>query len=513
MRFLGAAGLVMVLAGIGAFYATERVLSAFSVGNLALGAALLLTTAVLSARRIRGFAGARSRRIAIRWTLVAGVVVAAALVSGPLTAGLDQTLDLTVERSYTLSEQTLGVCHELVAADGDAPAELLFFEDAKLANEIGPLVRAYERACPDLRARFLTQDEMPPQAHAILGRTESTVVACRGPRCEYVGFPSEENLTNALLRLGRRSEVLAYFLLGHGEADLADESGAGYSGLAAVLRAEGIEPRGWIGPASARVPEAASVVIAAAPQRNLLDGELEALDAWLRGGGRLLALLEPGVESNFHTLLARYGFELPDGVLADPLSSPLVERPTLLNLLVNGFDPTHAVVKPLGPRTMLLVPGARMVVAARKPEPEDELRNLAFTSSRAWLERDVAGATADLEIRPDADEIAGRELPLAALGRYPRGDVEARIVVIGDRDFASNRMLASLYNRDLFMNAFWWLAEDERRIAIRPKLWTPDHYPVTIQETLAYFHFFAFALPEALLLLGIAAWYRQQASG
>jgi hypothetical protein len=161
---------------------------------------------------------------------------------------------------------------------------------------------------------------------------------------------------------------------------------------------------------------------------------------------------------------------------------------------------------------MLLVPGARMVVAARKPEPDDELRNLAFTSRRAWLERDVAGALAGAEVRPDDGEIGGQELPLAALGRYPRGEVEARIVVIGDRDFASNRLLPSLYNRDLLMNSLWWLAEDERRIAIRPKLWTPDHHPVTIQETLAYFHFFAFALPEVLLLLGIAAWYRAQSS-
>jgi hypothetical protein len=512
MRFLAAAGLVMILAGIGAFYATERVLSAFSVLNLAGGAGLLVVAAVLSLRNVRGWSGERSRRIAARWTLLAALVVAAALASGPLSLGLHGALDLTVERSYTLSEQTLGVCRELAPGDAEARAELLFFEDAKLAKEIGPLVRAYDAACPEIRTRFLTHEEMPPQARSILGRTESTVVACRGTRCEYVGFPSEPNLTNALLRLGRRRELLAYFLLGHGEADLADESDSGFSGLAEVLRAEGVEPRGWISSASLAVPQAASVVIAAAPQRNLLDGELAALETWLRGGGRLLVLLEPGVESNLAKLLERFGFELPEGVLADPLSSPLVERPTLLNLLVNGFDATHVVVKQFNPRTMLLVPGARMVVAAHKPEADDELRNLVFTSSRAWLERDVAAAMADREIRPDPGELAEQELPLAALGRYPRGGAEARIVVIGDRDFASNRMLASLYNRDLFMNAFWWLAEDERNIAIRPKLWTPDHYPVTIQETLAYFHFFAFALPELLLLLGIGAWYRQQQS-
>jgi hypothetical protein len=510
MRHLGTAGLVMVLAGLGAYYATERELTWFSQLNLAAGGALLLAAAVASLRNLRDFSGARARRVAWQWSLLASAVVVAALALGTLTYGWGTTLDLTIERSYTLSPQTLALCEELPAPAADGGVELLFFEDARLSREIGPLVRAYGNACPKLGTRFLTQAEMPPQARVILGRTESTVVACQSERCEYVGFPSEENLTNALLRLLQREQVLAYFLLGHGEADLADESDHGFDGFAAVLRAEGIEPRGWIGPASASVPEAAHLVVAAAPARNLLEGEIAALDAWLTRGGRLLALLQPGVSSNFERLLERWGFELPPGILADRQSSPLVEHPGPQNLLVSGFEPTHKVVRGLDRRTMLLVPGARPVIAARKPAPDDEMRNLVYTSAGAWLERDVEGALADRAIRADADEPSGSEIPLAAAGRYPRGDAEARIVVIGSRDFASNQRLQSLYNRDLLMNAIWWLAEDDRRIAIRPKLWTPDFHPVTIQETLAYFQFFGFALPEVLLLLGIAAWYRQR---
>ncbi len=500
----------MVLTGLAAYYATERELSWFSRLNLYGGAALIVAGAVLSLRGLRDFSGARARRIAWQWSGLAVVAVVGALALGTLSYGWDATLDLTIERSYTLSPQTFAVCDELPAPDGAPAVELLFFEDARLSKEVGPLVRAYGAACPKLGTRFLPQSEMPPAARTLLGRTESTVVACQGNRCEYVGFPSEENLTNALVRLMRRREVLAYFMLGHGEADLADESDHGFSGVAAVLRAEGIEPRGWIGPASPSVPDAAQLVIVAAPQRNLLEGEITALDAWLSRGGRMLALIQPGVTSNFETLLERWGFELPPGILADRLSSPLVEHPGPRSLLVNGFEPTHKVVRGLDRRTLLLVPGARAVVAARKPEPDDEMRNLVYTTSGAWLEQDVQGALADREIRPDPDEPTGSEIPLAAAGRYPRGDAEARILVIGSRDFVSNARLQSLYNRDLWMNAIWWLAEDDRRIAIRPKLWTPDHHPVTIQETLSYFQFFGFALPEALLLLGIAAWYRQR---
>ena len=83
-------------------------------------------------------------------------------------------------------------------------------------------------------------------------------------------------------------------------------------------------------------------------------------------------------------------------------------------------------------------------------------------------------------------------------------------MVVGDSDFASNRWLRALYNQDLALNSVLWLAQDEERVAIRPKSWTPDTHPLPLETTLGYFYSLAFALPELLLLLGIHAWYRQQ---
>ncbi len=508
MIVLAAAGLVMILSGLGAYYATGLEQSVFSALNLIAGPVLLLTAGIVQLRRMRGFRGAPSRRVAIRSTTMLLAVVVAALALTGLSEGWGASLDLTIERTYTLADQTRRACGELQAASAGG-VELLFFEEAKLAREVDLLVRSYEQACPGLGVRRLSFAEAPPAARPLLERAEATVAACQANRCEYVGFPSEENITNALMRLARRGATSAYFLIGHGEVDLADEGEGGYSGLVAVLDAEGIEGHGWIGPASGQVPERADIVIVAAPARNLLAPEIEALDSYLRSGGRLLALLEPGVHSNFDDLLERWGFELPDGVLADRLTSPLLEDPNPITLLVNGFG-DHPVVQSLDARTMLIMPGARLVRAGRKLEPQDRLQNIAYTSRAGWLEADVTAALGGLPIAPEPTETRGVELPLAAAARYPRGERETRIVVIGDRDFVSNRMLASLYNRDLLMNAVWWLAEDERWISIRPKLWTPDHYPLTLQETLTYFYFFAFALPEALLLLAIAAWYRQR---
>jgi hypothetical protein len=165
------------------------------------------------------------------------------------------------------------------------------------------------------------------------------------------------------------------------------------------------------------------------------------------------------------------------------------------------------------------MPTTRPVELARKPGPDDRLERIAFASERAFVDRDTVMALGGRGlVRPASAPES--EPPVAATGSYPRGEVdpgadgaarEARIVVIGDRDFASNRLLDALYNRDLLLNAVRWLASDEARIALSDKAWTPNQDPLTLQQTVAYFYFLAFALPEALLLLGIYAWWRKQA--
>lgn len=507
MQFLAAAGGVMFLTGLGSWYATGHQLTAFFVLNVALGPALIGIAAVVQLRRFRGFTGAVSRRVMLHWAWLLPAVLAISGIGYVLANRHNVTFDLSFDQEYTLSNQTVQLCRDL----GSSPSgvQLLFFQGTKLSRQLTPLVQAYRSQCPAIAIRSLDPRDAPPAAQHILNQYETTLVGCVSERCEPVGYPSEENITNSILRLTREKEIRVYFSIGHGEVNLASEASHGYSNLAAALRSEGIEPRGWIGASEKEVPSDADVVILAAPERDLLPGEISALERYLEHGGRLLALLEPEFGPNILDLLRRFGFGLPPGVLVDAASSPLLERARQVSLLVNRFG-SHPITEPFSARTMLLLPGTRAVLARHKPQPEDRLVQLAYSSPRSWDERDVAAASDGRPVERDGDEAAGGEIPLAAAGTYPRPEGEARIVVIGNREFVSNRLLGALYNRDLFMNSILWLAETDDRIAIRPKEWTPFQYPLTVQQTLAYFYFLAFALPEVLLLLGIHAWYRQR---
>lgn len=510
MGFLAPAGLVMILVGVASHYATRSLsgFSAFSLLNVAAGAALLLAGGVWRARRFRGFSGAASRRVASAWVGALALALVAVIGVDLLAKGWSARVDLTRDRLYTLSDQTKGICRELAEAQGE-PIDLVFFEDALLAKDVRLLVDAYGADCPSVRIRDASRDEPPAGARGLFRTTATTVIACRGAVCDPVGYPSERNITSALLRLGSARVPRVYFLVGHGEVDLASQAEDGYSGLAGTLRGQGFDVQALVGPAAPEVPADADALVVAGPERDLLPQEIAYLDAWLARGGRVLALAEPGLRSNFYgELLARWGFALPDAVVLDAAASPLLRDARPMNLLVHLFAPYNPVTRTLSQRTMVLLPGARPVELARKPAPDDRLERVAFASRRAWLEPDVAAARAGRSTRPvDAPEVA---IPVAATGTYPRPDGEARVVVIGDCDFVSNRLLEALYNRDLFLNALRWLVADEARIALGDKAWTPNQDPLTLQQTVAYFYFLAFALPEALLLLGIYAWWRRR---
>jgi ABC-type uncharacterized transport system involved in gliding motility auxiliary subunit len=516
MAFLPAAGLVMIVVGVASYYATRSLhgLSAFSTANLALGVALVLIGAVLQARRFRGFSGTESRRVVLRWAALFLGALAAVIAVDVWARSLTARIDLTVDRMYTLSEQSRALCQETLQKGG-APVELVFFEDALLAKDVRLLVDAYKDSCPSLEIRDASRREPPAAARDLYTTTATTVIACRGDVCDPVGYPSERNITNAIARLTRDRAIRVYFSIGHGEIDLASESETGYSGVAALLRDQGFDPQAFVGPASSDVPSDADVVVVAAPERDLMAEELAVLDRYLERGGRMLVLADAGQRSNFYSdFLPRWGFSLDDAVVLDRASSPLLKDPKPINLLVHLFAPYNPVTRNLSQRTMLLLPRTRPVDLGRKPGPDDKLERAAFASQRAWVSHDIAKALAGKDTEP-ASSGDSQEISVIATGRYPKGESdesqsEARIVVIGSRDFASNRLLEALYNRDVLLNAFRWLGNDEKRIALTDKGWTPNQDPLTLQQTVAYFYFLAFALPESLLLLGIFAWWRQR---
>jgi hypothetical protein len=504
-RALGIAGAIALVFGLASYYATgER--SAFVWVNLAAGSLALLVAAVGGLRGLRGVGAPAARRVLLpRLILLVGVLAAAVLLErGAMRLGW--RLDWTSEQRFEISE----AMQQQLARLG-APVEMIFYRERgdPRAGRTWLLLQTLAKGHPiALHERWL--DEAESEADQFGVQSTEAVVLQQGGRFETVDHPTEGTLYEALWRLQNPGRRTLYGTFGAGEGNLESLEPSGFSGLRTMLETEGYAVRNLSTATGESVPEDAGAVLVVSPQRAFGGAALEALRAYLAGGGGLLALLEPGVRTNLEGLLGEYGFELPDGVIIDPPSGPVAGGAPGVNPIASVFS-QHPVTRGLGPRTLALFLQARPVLAARKPQPEDELRELVFSSPEAWLDtasdKLLRGAR---PVRPA--DVEPQRWPFVAAGRYPRDSRETRIIVFGDASFADNDHLRALYNLDLLLNAIHWVGQREDAIAIRPKILTPNQDPFTPQQSLAMLYGVGLLLPELLLIAGAIAWLRRRAA-
>jgi len=490
--------------GLGSYYAAGR-FGAFGAANLAIGALALAGALGLGARRIGRAASPLARGILARGLARVALALALAVGLERAAARADLRFDWTFERRFELAPATEKALREL-----PGPVEAILFSDP-LDPRRRPtrlLLESLARA-GDVRVRELDLEASPEEADRFAVADSNSVVLLSGGRFETVDRPTEGALYEALYHLRERGNGTLAFLGGEGEGDLERGDALGFSGLAAALETEGYRLRELPLATLAEVPDDVAAVVALAPRRPLLPGAIEALRRYLGRGGRLVAFLEPGVDSGLEALLAEYGMASPDGVVVDPASIAFDDGAAQgLSPLVSRYE-SHAATQGLGRGRTTSFHGARAFELA-KPLAQDELRRTALSSADAWLAPDAARLAPGAAPSAPEGAVAGYRT-LAAVGRYPREGGEARIAAFGDVDLASNRWLRAVYNLDLVLNAVHWAAEHEPEITLRPKARTPLNFPVPLPSTLGALYGVGLLVPELLLLAGGLVWLRRRA--
>jgi hypothetical protein len=262
-------------------------------------------------------------------------------------------------------------------------------------------------------------------------------------RRERIDPVTEENLTAGLLAVAGRSTIVAYVVQGHGEPNVRDiEERAGLGDAAAALASDGFDVRPL--PGAARIPPDAGLVVLAGATHEIQPAEVDALDAYVRGGGRLLVLVDTDAPRSVLGLLDRFGVAVGKDVVVDQ------------DAKLFGADGLSARVAYLNeklvpdrPAASALLPLAQSIRLEERPGMDAEY--LAVTDETTWA--DVGG-------RPDGTERVFRAgtdrvgpLPVGALVRVPANGREGRLVAIGDSHFTSNFQLGVLGNRDLLLVA------------------------------------------------------------
>ena len=305
MRELAYAGLVAILFGLGSFYATDQ-FGGFNAANLVAGGVAIVTALALGARRLRIVGGPASRGIVLRGLLIilGSFLTAAAVERAAARSGI--RFDWTFEQRFELSPATRRALDEI----SESLTATLFFDSYDPRVRRTRLLLQTLALHGDLEIRERQIEQSPQEEEQFGVGTSNTVVLQIGQRFETVERPTEGAIFEALYRLRSLEGGVVTLLRGEGQGDPERDGDLGYSGLAAALDTEGYELQSIATAAMVEVPENTDVLLVLAPRRNLRDVALDAIRRYLEGGGRPVALLEPGVDSGIDFSSNKFGYYL-----------------------------------------------------------------------------------------------------------------------------------------------------------------------------------------------------------
>jgi ABC-type uncharacterized transport system involved in gliding motility auxiliary subunit len=160
-------------------------------------------------------------------------------------------------------------------------------------------------------------------------------------------------------------------------------------------------------------------------------------------------------------------------------------------------------------------PVARTVSVKDKPAEGVTAQALARTSGESWAETSQEQIRTG-QVKPDAGEARG-PLVVAAVATVDAKDApadrkgaKARIVLVGDSDFAANEFVNLSGNRDFFLNTLSWLAEEENLIAVRPKESRSAPVFLTAAQNQVVFLVPVVLIPLSLIVAGVVVVARRR---
>ena len=516
-RFLGPAGVVLLLFGL-VSYALTLQFDLWTTVHVVGGGALLVAGVLLNLagfRRTVTARGTRERLQAMSGAVLFGGILVMANV---LAARHPWRFDATENKIHTLTEKTQAVILGL-----ERPLELLAFLETgdQGKKDLEELLDRYSALNSRLTWRFVDAEREPQLADQLAVHRQGVVVARAGDTSaqaspEGPGGITEGTITNLILKVTRPGPKVIYSLTGHGEPPTDDRNEPGGLGvLAEILGGENFEIRPLLLSATPSVPEDAGLVMVVGPRKPLMDHEREELRSFLARGGRVLLLLDPGVDSGVAALLSDYRIQLGDDMIVDQKVVPFLGARLGLDPIVEDFMP-HPITRNFKERIVLLQ--ARSVdVKIEGGLPGVEAHSLAETHSESWGERDYGSMLATGRVTKDPKDAQG-PLSVAAAASIPAETAShekeegkgSRLVVIGDSDLAINANLDAYYNREFLLNSVEWLAGRDELIAEGPRGLRPSRLNMTEADYRTLFRLGVLLLPESLLILGLGIWWRRR---
>jgi ABC-type uncharacterized transport system involved in gliding motility auxiliary subunit len=471
--------------------------------------------------------GHNARQAKLGALSVVSIVAVLALLAGLNYLGVRQNKrwDLTANQVFSLSEQTLKVLQGL-----DSDAKITVFDQAAQFDRFRDRLEEYTYQSKRLAVEYVDIDRQPARAKAANVQTAGTMVLEYKGRVERIAALEEQDIANALIKATTGQERKVYFTSGHGEKDPTSSERTGYNAVAQALTSDNYGSEKLVLAQTPAVPDGATAVVIAGPRTDFFPPEIDALKAYLAKGGKLLVMLDPAdkpgapAQPNLLALVNEWGIQVGDDVVVDASGMGQMFGGDA-SVPVAANYPGHPITDRFN--LMTAFPMARSITAPAEGVNGRTAQAFVETSAQSWAEKDLAGLVAGQQVTLDA-EAGDRPGPIAlgaavsapatsapappapAEGQTAPPAPETRVVVVGDSDFAANFGLGIQGNRDLFMNAVNWLAQQEGLIAVRPRAPEDRRLTMTADQLSRVSLLSIFLIPALIFGAGVYTWWRRR---
>jgi ABC-type uncharacterized transport system involved in gliding motility auxiliary subunit len=465
------------------------------------GAVFLLAGLVMCYKGIIKFFSKRSSQLGTNTTILVLGVLAILIVLNYLGSQYHKRFDLTAEKTFTLSDQTKKIVGGL-----KSDVNVVLF--SKTPNpQFSDLLTEYHNLSPHLKYQMVNPDQKPDVAKEYGAQSFGDVIVGAGDRKQTVensadGGLTEESLTSAIVKATQNETKTACFVTGHGEKSTTDTTGHGYSTVADGLKKEGDLTKEINFVQADSVPTDCSLIVIAGPTKPFFPQEVQVLSKYLDTGGKMLIEVDPETDPKLDDIFKAWNVSVGKNIVVDVSGVLLNAGPAIPAVLDYGDSP---ITKGLQGQVTFF-PLARTISVADKSKTDGQPVELLKTSGRSYTRPDTKSG---ITFNSKTDETGPLTLGLSESGMGTA--INARLVVIGDSDFASNGYInAGGDNSDLFYNTIDWLAQQENQISIRPKLPTDRHITMTEAQKAALTWLDMFFLPGIVIISGMAIWWKRR---
>ncbi len=432
----------------------------------------------------------------------------------------DRRIDLTRAKQHTLSITTQQILKNLKA---DVRVDVFYVGLAP--NYISDILKEFEKSSQG-KVTFKISDPLVDLGYVaqfgdIIKSTEKKVVIQSAKERKDMEFDeknplTEEMLANGILKVTRPMRKI-YFVTGHSEYDINDDSTIGLSSFKKLLEENNADVWELTLGIKNKIPADGDVLVVPGPKTQLSENDRQIIQNYLEQGGKAFILVEatplgtaeqPLSEEDkqknpsLNEILNRWGLVIGEDVVVDlenhigtDVGCPATKNYPPHKEIVNGLDYTFYI----RPRSVTIDP---------KRAPGVNIAPLVKTTSpkNSWAE-----TSRILQVKFDKDVDLPGPVTLGAVIWEPKNDkkkTDTKLIVFTDADFMTNAFIDQFSNATLALNSIFWLSDLDAIPINKNQDLKVETLNLTSQETRVIV-VILFLIPVTILGLGFCVWWRQ----